>query len=411
MMRKRLHWPSKHLGWLALGLATLAACGPTPQTPTAKGPGQGLIPAAASPSPGAFASAAYRTPLAGVCPNPFVIQKDWLAQAEHGALYQLIGGGGRMERGRYSGPLGSTGIDLVILEGGSGIGLGDGETAYSSLYTGNSRAGLRPDLAAHDLDNAFIFSRRFPAVGVVALLDKSPSVLFWDRGTYPAGFHSIADLKTFAASGKGKIYVTTTRRTYAKFLVDQGVPKSVFIEGYRGDGENFVSNNGAWLNQGAVTNEVYQFAHGKKWAKPIDSLLISDLGYAIYPSMLSVAKNRMDELTPCLTLLVPLLQQAQIDYVRQPAEINDLLFRFNDAGMGAPFWHTSRALLDYAVATELSAGIVSNGSDATLGNFDMHRTAALLDILRPHLDIRALPNVRPEDVVTNRFIDPSIGLR
>lgn len=389
--------PTRWLVQLAIS-ACLAAAGPAAaQVQPAK--------------PGAFARAAYRAPLTNVCPNPLVIQKDWLAQSEHGGLYQLIGGGGVMSRGRYRGPLGATGIDLIILEGGGGVGLGDGETAYSALYMGNSRARLRPHLAAHDLDNALIFSARFPAVGVVAMLEKSPSVLFWDRATYPKGFRSIADLKALTASKSAKIYVSTTRRTYARYLLSRGIPKDGFVEGYRGDGENFVSHNGAWLNQGSVTNEVYQFAHGRKWAKPIDYLMIADLGYDIYPAMLSVATPRMAELAPCLQKLVPLLQQAQVDYIRGPAEVNDLLFRFNDAGMGAPFWRTSRDLLAYAVPAQLKTGVVSNGGNRTLGDFDMNRVNGLLNTLRPSLDIRAKKNLKAEDVVTNRFIDPSIGLK
>ena len=90
--------------------------------------------------PGDFAKAHYTTPLADVCPSPFIIQKDWLAQAEHGGLYQMIGAGGTMSSGKYEGPLGTTGIDLVILEGGSGVGLGDGETSYSALYMEIGRA-------------------------------------------------------------------------------------------------------------------------------------------------------------------------------------------------------------------------------------------------------------------------------
>ncbi len=359
----------------------------------------------------AFARQTYRTPLTSICPSPFVIQKDWLAQGEHGGLYQMIGGGGKMSQGRYEGPLGSTGITLIILEGGAGLGLGDGETAYSALYMGNSRAGLRPHLAMYDLDNAFVFSQRFPAVGVVAPLDKSPSVLFWDRATYPKGFRSLDDLKAFAESGRGKIYVSTIKRTFGRYLVSKGVPKSVFVEGYRGDGENFVINNGKWLNQGAVTNEVYQFSTGRKWAKPIDYLPISDLGYPIYPGMLAVAKTRLTALSPCLTKLVPLIQQAQVDYVRDPTEVNGLLFRFNSAGLGAPFWKTSRALLDESVKVSLRDGIVSNGANTTLGDFDLQRASKLLETIRGNLDIRSKPGVRAEDVVTNRFIDRSIGLR
>ena len=75
---------------------------------------------AALASPGAFAKENYTTPLADVCPDPLIIQKDWLAQAEHGGFYQMIGAAGEMSAGKYVGPLGSTGIDLMILEGGGG---------------------------------------------------------------------------------------------------------------------------------------------------------------------------------------------------------------------------------------------------------------------------------------------------
>jgi hypothetical protein len=367
--------------------------------------------AQAAPRPGSFAQAAYRTPLAKICPNPLVLQLDWLPQAEHGGLFQLIGGRGKMSQGRYEGPLGATGINLLLLAGGKGIGLGDSETALSALYMGNSRAGLRPHLALVDQDSALIFSRRFPAMGVVAMLDKSPMGLFWDRATYPRGFRSVADLRAFARSGRGKIYLSTTRRTYGRFLLNNGIPRDAFQEGYNGDAETFVLNRGRWLNQGSVTSEGYQFAHGKRWNKPVDFLLLGDMGYPLYPGVVSVATNRLAELAPCLKGLVPLLQRAQIDYVRRPAEVNDTIFRFNEGGFSAPWWHTSRELLDAAVTAALSRGIVANGPNKTLGDFDMARSNALLSRLRPYLDIRAKANLRSEDVVTNRFIDPAIGLR
>lgn len=366
---------------------------------------------AGAAEPGAFAKAHYTTPLADVCPNPFIIQKDWLAQAEQGGLYQLIGAGGTMSTGKYEGPLGSTGIDLILLEGGSGVGMGDGETAYSALYTGNSKAGLVPHLGFQELDNAFIFSKRFPVVGVVTPLDKSPSALFWDHSTYPEGFKNIDDLKAFAASGKGKIYVSTIKRTFGRYLVEQGVPADVFVEGYRGDGENFVVNNGTWLNQGFVTSEVYRFEHGNNWAKPIDYLLISDLGYSIYTGMLSVATNRLEELAPCLEKLVPLVQQAEVDYVSDPKEINGLIVAFNEAGYGASYWKTDAGLTDYASKALLDSGVVANNKDGTLGAFDMDRVTRLFNLIKGDLDERADPAVTPESVVTNRFIDPSIGLK
>jgi hypothetical protein len=366
---------------------------------------------ASGQEPGAFAKEHYKTPLADVCPNPFIIQKDWLAQAEQGAMYQMIGGGGKMESGKYSGPLGSTGIDLVVLEGGGGIGLGDGETAYSALFNGNSKAGVTPHLGYQELDNSFIFSKRFPVVGVMTPLDKAPQGLIWDKGTYPEGFHSLDDIKKFADSGKGKIYVSTIQRTFGLYMVESGVNRDAFVEGYRGDLENFVTNNGTWLNQGFVTSEVYKLTHGANWGKPVDGVMFADLGYPNYTGMLSVAKSRLDELAPCLEKLVPIIQQAQVDYVTDPAEVNKLLVAFNDGGFGTSWWKTSIELNDFAAKQLVDIGAVGNGGNDTLGDFDMDRVKRLYEIVKPWLDERADPNVKPEDVVTNRFIDPKIGLK
>ena len=365
---------------------------------------------ASGQEPGAFAREHYTTPLADICPNPFIIQKDWLAQAEQGAMYQMIGAGGKMEVGKYSGPLGSTGIDLIILEGGSGMGLGDGETAYSALFNGNSKAGVTPHLGYQDLDNAFIYSKRFPVVGVITPLEKALQGLIWDKGTYPEGFHSLDDIKAFADSGKGKIYISTTQRTFGLYLAESGVNPDALMQGYRGDLENFVGNNGTWLNQGFVTSEVHKLSNGANWNKPVDAVAISDLGYPNYTGMLSVAKHRLEELAPCLEKLVPIVQQAQVDYLTDPAEVNGLIVAFNDGNFSTSFWNTSADLNDFAVERLIEIGGVGNGSNDTLGDFDMERVAKMAEIVKPWLDERADPDVKPEDVVTNRFIDPSIRL-
>lgn len=371
-----------------------------------------LLPAGVSAQePGAFAKQAYTTPLADVCPNPFIIQKDWLAQAEQGVLYQMIGAGGEMASGRYTGPLGSTGINLVILEGGGGIGLGDGETAYSALYMGNSKAGVTPHLGYQELDNSFIFSKRFPVVGVITPLDIAPQGLWWDKGTYPDGFHSIDALKAFSTSGKGMIYVSTIQRTFGLFLVQSGVAKEAFVEGYRGDGENFVTNNGTWLNQGFVTSEPYSFSTGNNWGKPIDAVTVGELGYPNYTGMLSVATNRMDELAPCLEKLVPIIQQAVVDYMTEPKEVLELINKFNEEGHATSWWKTPMGKMEFAWKTMKDRNMMGNGTNSTVGDFDMERVAKMHEIVKPWLDERADPEVSGDKVVTNRFINPAIGLK
>lgn len=367
--------------------------------------------AAQAQDPGAFAKAAYTVPLADVCPSPLYLQKDWLAQAEHGGLYQLIGAGGVMEQGRYSGPLGSTGIELVLLEGGNGLGLGDGETSYSALFHGNSKAGVVPHLGFQELDIAYLLSGRFPVVGVFAPLENAPSGIIWDPSTYPEGFHSIEDLIAFGKSGKGMIYLTSIVRSFGLYLINNGVPREAFVEGYRGDLENFVANNGTWLNQGFITTEIFELSHGRAWGKPVDGVTVNELGYPNMTGMVSVAQPRLEELAPCLEKLVPLMQQAAVDYLADPAEVNQLIADFTEAGYAASWWRASRELNDFSAQMQKDRGLVSNGHNETVGDFDPARAERMLEILRPALDERANLEVKAEDVYTNRFVDPSIGLK
>ena len=52
--------------------------------------------------------------IASVCPSPIVIQTDWFPEAEHGALYELIGEGYTVDTNNkvVSGPLVSGGEDF-----------------------------------------------------------------------------------------------------------------------------------------------------------------------------------------------------------------------------------------------------------------------------------------------------------
>ena len=235
-------------------------------------------------------------------------------------------------------------------------------------------------------------------------------MLFWDPATYPNGFKSIADLKEFAKTNN-KIYIGSIKQTYGKYLVDQGVPASAFLEGYAGDAEKFVTNGGKWLNQGYASNEVYDFTTGRGWTKPIKYVYVSDLGYDYYPSSISVSKAKLPELKNCLAKLVPLIQQAQVDYINDPATINKVIFEYNDKKFGAGFWKTPLALNEAGAKVMKDDKLVGNGSDSTLGNFDTARVQKVIDNVKPGFDDRANKAVTPADITTNDFIDKSISLK
>jgi len=70
-------------------------------------------------------------------------------------------------------------------------------------------------------------------------------------------------------------------------------------------------------------------------------------------------------------------------------------------------------LAKFTAEQELKLGIVGNGSDKTLGNFDMSRIKRTIDIVGPIYAAQKQPvkaGLAPEAIVTNEFINPSISL-
>jgi hypothetical protein len=394
-MRNNRRWrPAAAL--LAVALLATACSGD--DEGEGEGSGEGAAPSGESP---------YTTDLTEVCPDPFVVQKDWLAEVEHAAFYQLIGPGGEMSESQYRGPLGDTGIELQIIDGGPG--LGQGQDAIQTLTAGNLRFNVTADMAFVSSDDLAIYSAAYPAVGVVAPLDRSPQMIFWDPETYQDGFASIEDLANLQGTD-ARIYVRSINDSFGRYLVDQGVPADLFIEGYQGDGENFVANGGAWLNQGYSSNEVWDFENGREWERPVDYVYVSELGYDFYPSVPSVAAERLEELGPCLERLVPLIQQAQVDYIADPVMVNELLTEYNDGDYGAGFWKTPLELNEAGAQIMAEDDLVGNGNNDTLGDFELERVQTTIDNIADTLDDRANPEVAPEDIVTNAYIDESIGI-
>jgi hypothetical protein len=365
----------------------------------------------AAGSPGAFAYTHYTTPLAGVCPNPFIVQADWLPEADHGFLYEMIGGGGTSSRYTYQGPLGSTGINLEIISGGPG--LGNGVNQPSSLYVGNLVKKVTPDATFVSNDDAIQFSKQFPTTAVFSEYEKSPQVIIFDPSKYHIA--SFSDLKAAVANG-AKIYVQSTNLSFVRWVEGLGIPPSAFIGGYQGDLEKFVGSAGTVLNQGFATNEVYTLEHlTPTWNKPVGFAYLADLGFPFYQSAVAVATSKLASLSACLQKLVPIMQHALVDYVRDPTEVNTRLADFNSQGLGAAFWHTPVDLSNAAVQIMLKDHLVANARGTTsVGGFDTEAVNKVIGELVPIFQAAGLdssnPALKPGDIATNKFIDPGIGL-
>jgi hypothetical protein len=107
------------------------------------------------------------------------------------------------------------------------------------------------------------------------------------------------------------------------------------------------------------------------------------------------------------------VQQALVDYVHNPTEVNTLLTDFNNKGLGAAFWHTPLALNNAATQVMLSDKLVIPPS-GPVGTFDTTTLQNLINSLVPIFKAQGIstlnPNVTPADLATNQFLNQSITL-
>ena len=131
----------------------------------------------------------------------------------------------------------------------------------------------------------------------------------------------------------------------------------------------------------------------------------------MYGEALAIRAGDKDKLAPCLQKLVPILQQATVDFINNPAKTNELVI--NAVKTLHDFWTYSPGMADYAVKTLKNLGLVGNGPDKTLGNMQNERIQRMIDILTPIFAAQHKPvkdGLKPADLYTNEFINPSVGL-
>jgi hypothetical protein len=347
-----------------------------------------------------------RLSLAGVCPKNVVVQTGWYPQIERGAVYALVGKNPRIDAGRkrVSGRLMAqgrdTGVSIEVRAGGPAIGF---EQVSAQMYLDTSIT-----LGDMSTDESVQNSLRQPTLAVVAPLEIDPQAILWDPATYPT-FNTIVDI------GQTDTPVLVFGGApITDYLVGSGILRATQIdESYDGSPARFVASGGKIAQQGFVTNEPYLYEHEvKAWDKPVAYELVYDTGYVIYPrTTLAVRDADRQRLSPCLRKLVPIIQHAEVDFLADPRPTIDLILKLVEA-YGGGFVY-SRGLADYGVKQLTMLGLVGNGTNRTLGDFDPKRVQKVIDIVTPILAAHnksTKPGLRPEDITTNEFIDPLIGL-
>ena len=247
----------------------------------------------------------------------------------------------------------------------------------------------------------------FPTVGVFAPLEKDPQMIMWDPETLP-------DVKTIADLGAAG---TQIRLFPGGFYIDYFLSAGIVTESqldysYDGSPAGFVAAAGTVAQQGFASAEPYIYENEiAEWGKPVAYELINDAGYPKYAAVVSVIPENVTAYADCLAALVPVLQQAEVDYYASPDETNAVIL--DAVETYDTFWVYSQGVADFSVATQVEIGLVGNGPDDIVGNVDYDRVQSLVDIATAMYAADTEKNIvaglTAEDIFTDEFIDPSIG--
>ncbi len=335
--------------------------------------------------------------LAEVCSPTVAIQTDWYPQAEHGGIYELLGSDYVVDAtaGTTTGPLivdgVDSGVDLQIRAGGPFI--------------------ESPVVTEMFLDNTIMFGyvgtdvaisryAEAPTLAVFNALTINPQIILWNADKHPQ-VSTIAEI-----AGDVAAVSVFGDRPYMRYLVAQGVvPAEKVDTNYKG---NLLLATDDIAHQGFATSEPYRYRTLESGAIATAYQLVHDAGWTSYPQNLAINKLRLEELRPCLVALVPILQQAQINFVDNPertiATIVDVVTQLNTS------WSQTPELARYAVDTMQQLGLVGNGTTATFGDFESPRIDDFIALATPILREQGLtiPEIQASDLATNEFLDTAI---
>lgn len=383
------------IGALAVTALALASCASATdaapaQTSTAQGPAEGSA-----------------LDLASVCPATIVMQQDWQPEAEHGAMYNLVGEGYTVdtESKTVTGPfvVGDTytGVDIEVRAGGPSVNF---QPVPALMY-------LDTDIliGAVNTDAAIVSYANQPTVAVTSQMTHSPQILMWD----PESHNGATTIKEAAAGGDP---IVTSGDVIPSLLLSQGIIKESQIDlSYEGTPQRFVSEK-TILQQGFATAEPYVYQNEiSAWSKPVGFQLLSEVGYSIYPEPLAVREADVTEKADCLKKLVPIMQQSQIDFLNSPEHGNsvilDLVEQYNTG------WTYSQGVADYSVKQQKALGIVvDDEASGVFGQFDPSRIESIVKDFTPFLvDAGSISQgdadaIDPTSLYTNEFIDTSISM-
>jgi hypothetical protein len=347
------------------------------------------------------------------CPADIRIQTDDLPRVEWGFLYNLL------DRDRLVVNEPKQGEDSV-----SAPLLIDGEPSGSTLtiLLGDPDDGVSGNVALHadesillaavDTDAALLDSVRSPSVGVFAPMRRDSRIVYWDAEAY-AGVRSIRQFgERLTPDGEALAPLDLIPGDpFNAFAIGSGM---LTVEQVVTDDElgipGFLDDRGVSARLGDLLIEPYLLAKPETGSRnPVNWQLLDQAGYERDPGVLSARPQSLVQHSDCLDVLVPVLQQALVDYLDEPRATNELLVELS-AAYGDPTYDL--ALVHTALRYFDSENLVGAGRDGAIGDLDFGRIRDLVTEAVPawtEAGLAVPAGVEAEDIATNRFIDWSIG--
>jgi len=367
---------------IGISLSLLGACGNNEPAATDTS-------AAAAPTTGVS--------LADVCPATIVVQTDWFPESEHGGLYQLMGDDAiaSKDSGAVVGSLvvngQSTGVNLEIRAGGPFL----ESPVVTEMYQDNAITFgyVGTDVAITRYTDA-------PTLAVFNALNINPQVLLWDATKHP-GANTIAD-----AAKTIKSFYVYGDPAWMRYFEAQGlIQKDQVDSNYKG---NLLLSTEDAAHQGFATSEPYKYANLESGAITTGYQLIHDAGWNSYAQNLAIRKDRLEELRPCLENIVPIFQQAQLDYIADPTRANAIIL--TTVAAYDSWWTQSDGDVANGAGSQKEMGIVGNGDTQTFGDLEEARVNDFIAKATPILREQGLEiaDITASDITDNEFLDSSI---
>jgi len=335
-------------------------------------------------------------PLAEVCPASLVVQTSGLPAASTGPFYSLLG----------DAPV----VDVEQLRVAAPLTRPDGtvEDVTLELRSGGPAVSFRSPIALMAEDPAIVAALTplsgavdgrsvLATTGVITLTDRSGAAVIVDPATYP-------DIETFDDIRAAAVEVHhVTDAPVVDYLRAVGaLDEAQLVGGFDGEPAAFVAAQGAIAQVGDVTVDGALLPAVPQWARPVATVAAADAGWQDYDELLVVASDEERLSDECLGRLVRVVQLAIDDYVTDPAPTIELMAnlrtQFN------PLNRITAPVMTAGFELAIENGVLSRSADTT-GATRPETLDGFLTELTGALGVGALA---PDDVVSDRFIDPTI---